>query len=129
MGTTRKVLPARRKSVTQKVRVNGSSVHFTVGLYPDGTPGELWIDMAKQGAALRHWMGQFAMLFSLALQHEAPLETLVNNLIGSKSDPFGPVEGHDRITKCTSVMDCIGRHLAITYLGRDDLADKPPEAP
>lgn len=129
MTATRELLPMRRRNVTQKVRVAGQSVHYTVGVYPDGRFGELFIDMAKQGAALRTWVGETAMLFSVAAQFGVPLETLVALFVGSRSDPSGPVEGHARIRTCTSVMDLVARSLAIDFLGREDLADVPAPRP
>ena len=121
--TARELLPTRRKNYTQKVHVDGVSIHFTVGVYPDGRFGELFIDLAKQGAALRHWSSQTAMLFSVAVQHGTPLETLVTLFVGTRSEPSGHVTGHPRIRKCTSVMDLVARSIAIDFLGREDLAD------
>lgn len=98
---------------------------WTVGLYPDGRPGELFIDVAKAGAALRTWAQETAMTLSVARQHRTPLETLVNLYVGSESDPCGAVTGHARINRCKSIMDLIARSLAIEFLGREDLADVP----
>lgn len=114
--------------MTQTVRIHtptgkSQKVHYTIGLYGDGRPGELFIDVAKAGAALRAWAGEMAMMLSIGLQHGTPLETILNLFIGTKNDPYGNVEGHNRIVKCTSVMDLIARDMAITFLQRDDLAD------
>jgi ribonucleoside-diphosphate reductase alpha chain len=133
MNCTRTPLPHRRRSVSQKFRVVdragvATTVHFTVGLYDDGRPGELFIDMHKQGAALRDWSGQAAMLFSIMLQYGIPLAVLCEFFVGSKSEPNGRVELPPRLARCTSVMDCIARSLAIEYLGREDLADAPASA-
>lgn len=125
MSSTREKLPDRRRNVTQKVRVNSSTVHYTLGFYPDDRVGELFIDMHKYGAAIRTWAADMAKVFSVALQHGAPLETLIGLFVGSKSDPSGRVECHDRIVTCTSVMDLVARSMAIDYLGRGDLADVP----
>jgi len=121
----RELLPARRRCVTQTVRIGGQTVHYSVGLYPDGRPAEVFIDIAKAGAALRAWASDAAKLLSVALQHGTPQETALGLFIGSRSDPHGAVTGHARISKCTSVMDCIGRSLAIEFLNRQDLADVP----
>lgn len=119
----RRCLPERRRCITQKVKINGTSVHYSIGLYADGLPGELFIDVSKAGAALRDWAGSAAMMLSIALQHGTPLATALNPHIGSMSDPSGPVEGHPYIIKCKSIMDLIARDLAITFLQRIDLAD------
>lgn len=122
MIVQRERLPDRRRCLTQRVRVGGQTVHYTVGLFADGRPGELFIDVSRAGAALRTWAGEAAMMLSIALQHGTPLETVLDLFIGSRSDPCGKVEGHPHIRTCTSVMDCIARSLAIDFLGRADLA-------
>lgn len=119
----REPLPTRRRTVSQKVKIDGQTVHYSIGLYSDGRPGELWIEVAKAGAALRNWAGEAAMMFSIALQHGTPLRTILDLYIGTRCQPCGGVEGHDRIKFCTSIMDCVARDLAITFLGREDLAD------
>lgn len=124
--TEREKLPTRRRCITQTVRIDGQTVHYTIGFYPDGRPGELFIDVSKAGAALRTWASETAMMLSVALQHGTPLATALALFIGSRSDPHGPVTGHARIVRCESIMDCIARSMAIDYLGRDDLADLPP---
>lgn len=120
---SRAELPTRRRTVSQKVRIAGQTVHYSIGLYPDGSPGELWIEVAKAGAALRAWAGEAAMMVSIALQHGTPLDTIVNLFIETRNQPSGVVEGHDRIEFCTSIMDLIVRDLAITFLGRNELAN------
>lgn len=121
--SARKHLPSRRRCITQKVRINNQTVHYTVGLYPNGEPGELFIDVSKAGAALRNWAGEAGMMFSIALQHGTPLKTVLELFVGTRCEPCGAVEGHPRIATCTSIMDLIARDLAITFLGREDLAD------
>lgn len=123
--STREELPARRRTVSQKVKIAGQTVHYSIGLYSDGRPGELWLEVAKAGAALRAWAGEAAMMVSIALQHGTPLATILNLFIGTRNQPCGEVEGHDRIKFCTSIMDCIARDMAITFLGREDLAEVP----
>lgn len=122
----RDVLPDRRKCISQKVKVAGQTVHYSVGLYPDGRPGELFIEVAKAGAALRNWAGEAGMMFSIALQHGTPLDTVLNLFIGTRCEPCGEVTGHPCIKRCLSIMDLIARDLAITFLHRNDLADLTP---
>lgn len=125
MTATREKLPDRRRSVTQRVRVNGQTVHFTVGLYPDGRPGEVFIDVAKDGTAARSWAGATAKLMSLMLQYGVPLHELAGALIGSGEGAFGQVsvEGHDRITESTGVLDTVVRSLALDYLAAELAAE------
>lgn len=119
----REILPTRRKCVSQKVKVDRQTVHYSIGLYPDGRPGELFIEVAKAGAALRTWAGEAAMMLSVALQYGTPLDVALNLFIGSRSEPNGKVIGHPCILRCSSIMDLIARDLAITFLDRMDLAD------
>lgn len=119
----RRLLPARRKCITQKVKIDNQTVHYSIGLYQDGSPGELFIEVAKAGAALRDWASKAAMMLSIAIQHGTPLSTALNLFIGSRSDPCGVVEGHPYITQCLSIMDLISRDISITFLQRNDLAD------
>jgi ribonucleoside-diphosphate reductase alpha chain len=121
----RDVLPTRRKSYTQKFIIGGRSVYLGVGLYPDGRLGEIFLDLAKTGSALRFFGHSTATLFSLALQHGTPLATLVDLFIGQCELPNGPVQGHARIKRCSSVIDAVVRSLAIDFLNRQDLADVP----
>lgn len=116
-------LPARRRCVTQTVKVDDQTVHYSIGLYEDGRPGELFVDVSKAGAALRTWAGEAAMMLSIALQHGTPLDTVLRLFIGTRCEPCGQVKGHSRITQCTSIMDLIARDMAITFLDRQDLAD------
>lgn len=122
----RQSLPSRRQNETWHARVDGQSLFFTVGFKEDGTPGELFIDVARYGAAIRDWMGQTAQMFSLNLQRQMPLELMVDFFIFSRSEPCGRVEHDDswgfRITNCTSIMDLIVRTMAVAYLNRKDLA-------
>lgn len=122
-ATPREILPSRRRCISQKVKVDKQTVHYSVGLYPDGRPGELFIEVAKAGAALRTWAGEAAMMLSVAIQHGTPLDVALNLFIGSRSDPHGKVTGHPCILKCSSIMDLIARDMAITFLNRIDLAD------
>ncbi len=119
----RQVLPTRRQSYTEAVHIDGSGIFLTVGLQENGCPGEIFITIAKEGAALRYWAENTAILFSLALQHGVELERMVDRFCGTKSTPYGPVQGHHRIRTCTSIMDFVVRSLTIEFLGRNDLAD------
>lgn len=119
----RQPLPMRRKCITQKIRIGGQTVHYSVGLYADGSPGELFIEVSKAGSALRQWCGDMSRMMSVALQHGTPLLTTLNLFIGTRCDPCGEVKGHDYITYSTSIMDTIARDMAITFLQRLDLAD------
>jgi hypothetical protein len=125
----REHLPARRRCITQTVRIfpptgGKQTVHYSIGLHPDGRPAELFIDVSKAGAALRAWCGESGMMLSIALQHGTPLRTILDLFIGTRNDPCGQVESHPRITQCSSIMDLIARDMAITFLDREDLADK-----
>lgn len=125
---TRNRLPDRRRCISQKVKIESregswQTVHYSFGLYRDNTPGELFIEVSKAGAALRTWAGEAAMLMSVALQHGTPLETIASLFVGTRCDPCGVVEGHPCITHCLSIMDLVGKDLAITFLGRDDMRD------
>lgn len=123
----RQHLPARRSGYTQKARVGGHNVYVRTGEYPDGRLGEIFIDMHKQGAALRSLMSNFAVAVSLGLQHGVPLEEYVEAFTQTRFEPAGFVENHDRINSATSILDFIFRDLAIAYLGRDDLAHVTPD--
>ncbi len=118
----RRRLPDRREGYTQKVKINGQSVYIRTGEYNNGELGEIFIDMAKEGAAYRSLLNNFAIAISLGLQHGVPLEEFVDAFIFTRFEPSGPVSGHKRIKMSTSVIDYIFRELAVTYLGREDLA-------
>jgi ribonucleoside-diphosphate reductase alpha chain len=118
----RRPLPARRKGYTQKAHVGGHKIYLRTGEYEDGTLGEIFVDMHKEGAAFRSLMNCFAIAISLGLQYGVPLEEYVNAYIFTRFEPNGPVTGNDHIKMATSVIDYIFRELAITYLHRYDLA-------
>jgi ribonucleoside-diphosphate reductase alpha chain len=123
----RQRLPQRRKGYTQKAIVGGHKVYLRTGEYGDGRLGEIFIDMHKEGAALRSLMNNFAMAVSIALQHGVPLETFVKAFTFTRFEPSGIVEGNDAIKMATSILDYVFRELAVSYLGRDDLAHADPE--
>ncbi|MCX7797711.1 MAG: vitamin B12-dependent ribonucleotide reductase [Melioribacter sp.] len=118
----RRRLPDRRTGYTQKVKINGQSVYLRTGEYENGQLGEIFIDMHKEGAAFRSLLNCFAIAISLGLQHGVPLEEFVDAFVFTRFEPSGIVTGHKRIKMATSVIDYIFRELAVTYLGRNDLA-------
>ncbi len=124
-GANRERLPDRRGGYTQKGRVGGRKVYLRTGEYPDGRLGEIFIDMHKEGAAFRSPMNNFAIAVSLGLQYGVPLEEYVDAFTFTRFEPAGLVRGNDRIKNATSILDYIFRELAVSYLGRDDLAHVP----
>ncbi|MEI8320804.1 MAG: vitamin B12-dependent ribonucleotide reductase [Alphaproteobacteria bacterium] len=118
----RRSLPLRRKGYTQKASVGGHKVYIRTGEYEDGKLGEIFIDMHKEGAAFRSLMNNFAMAISIGLQYGTPLEEFVEAFTFTRFEPAGMVTGNDAIKMATSISDYIFRELAISYLGRTDLA-------
>jgi ribonucleoside-diphosphate reductase alpha chain len=124
--TERRKLPSRRKGYTQKAVVGGHKVYLRTGEYQDGTLGEIFLDMHKEGAAFRSLMNSFAIAVSIGLQYGVPLEEFVEAFSYTRFEPSGVVQGNDSIKMATSVLDYIFRELAISYLGRTDLANVEP---
>jgi ribonucleoside-diphosphate reductase alpha chain len=122
----RRRLPSRRKGYTQKAIVGGHKVYLRTGEYEDGELGEIFIDMHKEGAAFRSLMNNFAIAISIGLQYGVPLEEYVEAFTFTRFEPSGMVEGNDTIKMATSVLDYIFREIAISYLGRNDLAHAQP---
>jgi ribonucleoside-diphosphate reductase alpha chain len=120
-------LPDRRKGYTQKAVVGGHKVYLRTGEYNDGRLGEIFIDMHKEGAAFRSLMNNFAIAISLGLQYGVPLEEYVEAFTFTRFEPAGFVQGNDAIKNATSILDYVFRELAISYLGRHDLAHVSPE--
>ncbi|MBL7739114.1 MAG: vitamin B12-dependent ribonucleotide reductase [Chitinophagaceae bacterium] len=123
----RRSLPAKRRGFTQKAKINGQAIFLRTGEYSDGTLGEIFIDMAKEGATMRSMMNCFAIAISIGLQYGVPLEEFVDKFAFTKFDPSGFVE-HPNIKSTTSLVDFIFRVLGYEYLGRTDLVhvlDKP----
>jgi ribonucleoside-diphosphate reductase alpha chain len=118
----RRRLPKRRHGFTQEARIGGHKVFLRTGEYEDGTVGEIFIDMHKEGAAFRSMMNCFAISVSMGLQYGVPLEDLVDQFCFTRFEPHGRVDGHDNIRACTSVVDYVFRVLGIEYLARTDLA-------
>ncbi|MEX2648737.1 MAG: vitamin B12-dependent ribonucleotide reductase, partial [Alphaproteobacteria bacterium] len=115
-------LPQRRRGYTQKAVVGGHKVYLRTGEYEDGSLGEIFIDMHKEGAAYRSLMNNFAIAISIGLQYGVPLDEFVEAFTFTRFEPSGMVEGNDAIKMATSVIDYIFRELAISYLDRHDLA-------
>ena len=124
---TRDKLPGRRKGYTQKAAVGGHKVYLRTGEYDDGRLGEIFIDMHKEGAAFRSLMNNFAIAISLGLQYGVPLEEYVDAFTFTRFEPAGMVQGNDAIKNATSILDYVFRELAVSYLGRHDLAHVNPE--
>jgi ribonucleoside-diphosphate reductase alpha chain len=123
----RRPLPARRNGYTQKAVIGGHKLYLRTGEYEDGTVGEIFLDMHKEGAAFRSLMNCFAIAISLGLQHGVPLEEFVEAFVFTRFEPNGPVKLNDRIKMSTSIIDYIFRELAVTYLDRYDLAQVKEE--
>ncbi len=122
----REKLPNRRKGYAQKAIVGGHKVYLHTGEYDDGRLGEIFIDMHKEGAAFRSLMNNFAIAISLGLQYGVPLEEYVDAFTFTRFEPAGFVQGNDAIKSATSILDYVFRELAISYLGRHDLAHAAP---
>ena len=118
----RRRLPKRRHGFTQEARIGGHKVFLRTGEYEDGTLGEIFIDMHKEGAAFRSMMNCFAIAVSMGLQYGVPLDDLVDQFAFTRFEPQGRVDGHDNLRACTSVVDYVFRVLGIEYLDRMDLA-------
>ncbi|QBK32313.1 vitamin B12-dependent ribonucleotide reductase [Roseitalea porphyridii] len=115
-------LPTRRKGYTQKAKIGGHTVFLRTGEYDDGRLGEIFLDMNKEGSTLRALINNFAISVSLGLQWGVPLEEYVDAFVFTKFEPAGMVQGNDAIKNATSILDYVFRELAISYLGRHDLA-------
>jgi ribonucleoside-diphosphate reductase alpha chain len=122
----RERLPDRRKGYTQKAVVGGHKVYLRTGEYADGRLGEIFIDMHKEGAAFRSLMNNFAIAISVGLQYGVPLEEYVDAFTFTRFEPAGLVQGNDVIKNATSILDYVFRELAISYIGRNDLAHIDP---
>ncbi len=122
----RRRLPERRKGYIQKSVVGGHKVYLHTGEYDDGELGEIFIDLHKEGAAFRSLMNNFAISISIGLQYGVPLEEYVDAFLFTRFEPAGEVRGNDTIRHATSILDYIFRELAVSYLGRTDLAQVDP---
>ena len=118
-------MPDRRKGYIQKAAIGDHKVYLHTGEYEDGKIGEIFIDTSKEGELVKALMNNFAIAISLGLQYGVPLDEFVNAYLETKFEPSGKVIGNDRILSATSILDYIFRELAISYLGREDLAHTP----
>ena len=125
-NSDRKTLPNRRRGFTQKARIGGHKIYLHTGEYKDGSLGEIFLDMNKEGATLGGLMNCFAIAVSLGLQHGVPLGKYVDAFIFTKFEPAGMVQGSEYIKMSTSPLDYIFRELAVRYDGRNDLAHTAP---
>ena len=121
----RRKMPDRRKGYIQKAMIGDHKVYLHIGEYDDGRVGEIFIDTNKEGELVRSLMNNFAIAISLGLQYGVPLEEYIDAFINTKFEPSGKVKGNDRILSASSILDYLFRELAISYLGREDLAHTP----
>ncbi|GMQ92879.1 MAG: hypothetical protein BMS9Abin12_0356 [Acidimicrobiia bacterium] len=127
MPRPRFLLPSRRVGFTQEARIGGHKVFLRTGEYEDGTLGEVFLDLAKEGATLRGILGCFAIAVSKGLQYGVPLEEYVDTFTFQTFEPRGMVEGHPNIKMANSIIDYVFRALGVEYLHRDELAQVPPD--
>ena len=125
INNDRSKMPDRRKGYIQKVSIGDHKIYLHTGEYDDGKVGEIFIDMNKEGELVKALMNNFAIAISLGLQYGVPLDEFVDAFIETKFEPSGEIKGNDRILNASSILDYIFRELAISYLGREDLAHTP----
>ena len=118
-------MPDRRKGYIQKASIGEHKIYLHTGEYNDGKIGEIFIDTNKEGELVKALMNNFAIAISLGLQYGVPLEEFVDAFIDTKFEPSGKVDGNDRILSATSILDYVFRELAISYLGKEELAHTP----
>jgi ribonucleoside-diphosphate reductase alpha chain len=118
-------MPDRRKGYIQKAQIGDHKVYLHTGEYDDGKIGEIFIDTNKEGELVKAMMNNFAIAISLGLQYGVPLDEYVDAFIDTKFEPSGKVIGNDRILSASSILDYVFRELAISYLGKEDLAHTP----
>tara|TARA_Y100000590_G_scaffold318518_1_gene360399 strand:+ start:1558 stop:2415 length:858 start_codon:yes stop_codon:yes gene_type:complete len=121
----RSKMPDRRKGYIQKATIGSHKIYLHTGEYDDGKVGEIFIDTNKEGELVKALMNNFAIAISLGLQYGVPLDEFVDAFIETKFEPSGEIKGNDRILTASSILDYIFRELAISYLGREDLAHTP----
>ena len=118
-------MPDRRKGYIQKAQIGDHKVYLHTGEYDDGKIGEIFIDTNKEGELVKAMMNNFAIAISLGLQYGVPLDEYVDAFIDTKFEPSGNVTGNDRILSASSILDYVFRELAISYLGKEELAHTP----
>jgi ribonucleoside-diphosphate reductase alpha chain len=123
--SSRYKMPDRRKGYIQKAQIGNHKVYLHTGEYTDGKIGEIFIDTNKEGELVKAMMNNFAIAISLGLQYGVPLDEYVDAFIDTKFEPSGTVDGNDRILSASSILDYVFRELAISYLGREELAHTP----
>jgi ribonucleoside-diphosphate reductase alpha chain len=126
MQPPRFLLPAKRRGFNQEARVGGHKVYLRTGEYEDGTLGEIFIDLAKEGATLKGILSCFAIAVSKGLQYGVPLDEFVDTFTFQTFEPRGMVEGHPNIKMANSIIDYVFRAVGVEYLQRDELAQVPP---
>jgi ribonucleoside-diphosphate reductase alpha chain len=124
----RRALPDRRMGPTQKFRIGGQSVFLRIGEYEDGSLGEIWLTLNKQGTITNAFANAFAIAVSLGLQYGVPLEEFVEAFLFINFEPNGPVQKHPQVKSALSILDVVFRDLAINYLGREDLSHATADA-
>ena len=124
-NTSRFKMPDRRKGYIQKAQIGDHKVYLHTGEYDDGKIGEIFIDTNKEGELVKAMMNNFAIAISLGLQYGVPLDEYVDAFIDTKFEPSGNVLGNDRILSASSILDYVFRELAISYLGKEELAHTP----
>jgi ribonucleoside-diphosphate reductase alpha chain len=115
----RNKLPEERQALTHKFTVNGTEGYITVGLYSDGSPGEIFVKMSKQGSTIAGLMDSFSISISLALQYGVPLKVLVNKFIHTRFEPSGFTQNPE-IRIATSIVDYIFRWMGLRFLPKED---------
>ena len=118
-------MPDRRKGYIQKASIGEHKIYLHTGEYDDGKIGEIFIDTNKEGELVKALMNNFAIAISLGLQYGVPLDEFVDAFVDTKFEPSGTVEGNDRILSATSILDYVFRELAISYLGKEEMAHTP----
>ena len=113
----REPLPTTRKSITHKFSIAGHEGYLTIGLFPDGRPGEIFIKMSKEGSTLSGLIQGFCRAFSLALQYGLPLPNAVDRFRGMRFDPMGPTN-NPQIPEAFSILDYVARYLELNFVGR-----------
>ena len=124
-GNARFKMPDRRKGYIQKAQIGDHKVYLHTGEYNDGKIGEIFIDTNKEGELVKAMMNNFAIAISLGLQYGVPLDEYVDAFLDTKFEPSGNVIGNDRILSASSILDYVFRELAISYLGKEELAHTP----
>ena len=118
-------MPDRRKGYIQKASIGQQKIYLHTGEYDDGKIGEIFIDTNKEGELVKSLMNNFAIAISIGLQYGVPLDEFVDAFVDTKFEPSGKIEGNDRILSATSILDYVFRELAISYLGREEMAHTP----